>query len=79
MEWQKRKEMEMESERKSFGQNLRLARKQEGWTLQKVSELTGIPNQTLSRYETGKNIPSVYQAYKLASLFGMTIEEMIGD
>lgn len=73
MERKKKKKPEMEH----LGQNLRRARKAKGWTLQKVSELTGIPNQTLSRYETGKNIPSVYQAYKLAVLFELTIEEMI--
>ena len=48
-----------------------------GLSLEGLSERTGIPNQTLSRYERGINEPSVFQAYKIAAAFGVTIEEML--
>lgn len=66
-----------EEERSEYAKSLKALRKGRGWTLKHMEELTGIPNQTLSRYECGKNEPTIFQAYKLAKLFDVTIDEMI--
>ena len=60
-----------------FAENLRELRKHCGLSLVKLGEDLDIPNQTLSTYEKGKHIPSVIQAIKIASYFGLTVEEFI--
>lgn len=66
-----------EEERIEYAKSLNVLRKSKGWTLKRMEELTGIPNQTISRYERGINEPTIFQAYKIAKLFDVTIEEMI--
>lgn len=69
-----------EKQKSEFANSLKELREAHLITLEKLSELTEIPNQTISRYERGENEPSVFQAYKLAKCFGVTVEEMIdGD
>ena len=36
----------------------------------------GVSRQTISSLETGRYNPSIFLAYKVAKLFGMTIEEV---
>lgn len=66
-----------EKERAEFAVSLKLLRKIYHVSLIDVEELTGITNQSISRYENGLSAPSVFQAYKIAKCFGVTVEEMI--
>jgi transcriptional regulator with XRE-family HTH domain len=58
-------------DRVTFGKRLRLARKQFGWTLQKVSDLSGVSVPTISRAERGQlalgydNISALAQALNM--------------
>ena len=61
----------------AFASSLLELRKHCGLSLIKLSEELGIPNQTLSSYETQKRTPSFVQAVKIASYFGFTVEEFI--
>ncbi|WP_431513453.1 helix-turn-helix domain-containing protein [Variovorax sp. DAIF25] len=58
-------------DRVTFGKRLRLARQQFGWTLQKVSDLSGVSIPTISRAERGQlalgydNISALAQALNI--------------
>ena len=68
-----------EEERAEFAISMRSLRKMYHASLDDIAKLTDIPGQSLSRYELGENAPSVFQAYKIAQCFGVTIEEMIRE
>ena len=46
-------------------------------SLTEMENALGIPNPSLSRYENGKNVPSIIQAYKIASYFETDIPSII--
>ena len=60
-----------------FAENLRELRTHCGFSLVELSGCLDIPNQTLSSYENKTHTPSMIQAIKIASYFGLSIEEFI--
>ena len=44
-------------------------------TQKEVGELVGVSRQAINAIETGKFAPSIWLAYDLSKLFGMSIEE----
>ena len=61
----------------AFADSLRELRAYCGLSLIKLSSATDIPNQTLSSYERKSRTPSVVQAIKIATYFGLTVEDFI--
>ena len=61
----------------SFSESFKELRKYCNLSLMKLSENIGIPNQTLSSYETKTRTPSMIQAIKITAYFGLTVEEFI--
>ena len=51
-------------------------RKEWGIRQEELAQLLGVSRQTISSLETGRYNPSIFLAYKVAKLFGMTIEEV---
>ena len=51
-------------------------RKERGIRQEALAKLLGVSRQTISSLETGRYNPSIFLAYKVAKLFGMTIEEV---
>ena len=47
-----------------------------GWTQRELGELVHVSRQAVNAIETGKFDPSIWLAYDLARLFGVTIEEL---
>lgn len=60
-----------------FADNLRELRLHCGLSLQGLSTMINMPNQTLSSYENKTHTPSMIQAIKIAAFFDLTIEEFI--
>ena len=60
-----------------FAENLRELRTHCGFSLVALAESLDIPNQTLSSYENKTHTPSMIQALKIASYFGLSVEEFI--
>jgi len=60
-----------------FADNLRELRNYCHLSLNALAELVDIPNQTISSYENKTHTPSMIQAMKLTSYFGLTVEEFI--
>lgn len=55
---------------------LRVLRAEHGWTQQDLAQRIGVSRQAVNAVETGKHDPSRPLAFRLASVFGCTIEEI---
>lgn len=51
-------------------------RSQKGIRQEEFAKLMGVSRQTISSLENGRYNPSIILAYKIASFFEMTIEDM---
>ena len=54
--------------------NLRLLRAERDWSQADLAEQLGVSRQTVNALETGKYDPSLPLAFKIAQVFGRTIE-----
>lgn len=64
--------------REIFPARLRHARLEAGYTQQKVAEATGIPQSTITKYETGKLEPDLEKLGKLAEFYNVQINWLLG-
>jgi putative transcriptional regulator len=55
---------------------LRVLRAEHGWSQGELAERLGVSRQTVNAIETEKYEPSLSLAFKVAKLFGQTIEEI---
>ena len=51
-------------------------RTERGIRQDELAKALGVSRQTISSLENGRYNPSILRAYKIAKLFGMTIEEV---
>lgn len=51
-------------------------RKEKGIKQDEFAKALGVSRQTVSSIETGRFDPSIMLAYKIAKIFGLTIEEV---
>ena len=61
-----------------FGNNFRLLRKQSGMTQKEVAERLAIHQSNISDWETNVARPEYENLIKLAVLYNVTIEELLG-
>ena len=52
-------------------------RKQKGITQTELATLLNINQTTISKWETGKTVPSIRTIKELAKIFGCAVEELI--
>jgi putative transcriptional regulator len=55
---------------------LRVLRAQRNWSQATLAEKAGVSRQTINAIETGKYDPSLPLAFKIARLFGYSIEQI---
>ena len=58
---------------------LRVLRAEKNWSQADLAEHLEVSRQSVNAIETGKFDPSLPLAFRLARLFGMTIEEIFSD
>ena len=61
----------------SLGNSLFDARKKKGLSQEEVAEKLGVSRQTISKWETEETVPDIYQAKRLAKIFGLSLDELI--
>ena len=61
----------------SLGNSLFDARKKKGLSQEEVVEKLGVSRQTISKWETEETVPDIYQAKKLAKIYGLSLDELI--
>lgn len=64
---------------KHFGNRLREARVQAGFSQSELEELSGIPKARLSRYENGHVEPSIQTLARLAGALNVSEASLLGD
>ncbi|HYD14373.1 MAG TPA: helix-turn-helix transcriptional regulator [Allosphingosinicella sp.] len=58
---------------------LRVLRAERGWSQAELGGRIGVSRQAVNAIETGKHDPSLPLAFRLARLFGASIEEIFND
>ena len=64
---------------KRLKNKLRVLRAERGWSQAELGGRIGVSRQAVNAIETGKHDPSLPLAFRLARLFGMSIEEIFED
>lgn len=60
------------------GWNIRKLREERGMIQKELADLLGIDRTSLSAYETGKRVPDIYMLCKIADIFGISLDTLIG-
>ena len=55
---------------------VRILRKQKGWSQQQLGELLEVSRQTVNAIETNKYDPSLTLSFKISGIFELSIEEI---
>jgi len=58
---------------------LRVLRAERGWSQADLAERLEVSRQTVNAIETGKYDPSLPLAFRIARVFGLTIEDIFED
>lgn len=58
---------------------LRVLRAESGWSQADLAERLEVSRQTVNAIETGKYDPSLPLAFRIARVFGLTIEDIFED
>ena len=61
-----------------FAENLRTLRKERGLSQGKLAEAVGVSQQCVSEWERGKIEPTLSYLWRLADLFGVSIDVLCG-
>ncbi len=67
-----------ESKRTALGENLRKFRKENGYTQKFLADYLSLERSTYSKYEVSRN-PDLVSIIQLAALYGVSVDELIGD
>lgn len=60
-----------------FSERLKKEREKKGWSQTELAEKIHVSRQSVSKWETGKNYPSIEVIIELSDLFGITIDELL--
>ena len=58
--------------------NLKILRESKGYTQQQLSEMIGVSQQTLQKYETQKHEPDIESLKRIADIFDVTVDYLVG-
>jgi len=61
-----------------FSERLKKCRLEKGWTQECLSSMLNIKRPTYAKYETGENMPDYTTLIKLADLFGVSTDFLLG-
>lgn len=64
--------------REELGQNLKRLRLEREMSQQQVGEGLGVQRSTYTYMENGKTVPDALQVIRLAEIFGVTADEILG-
>lgn len=63
--------------KKAFGKSLKELREYVDITQVELGKYTSVPRQSISVYERGEILPTISQAYRLATYFHLTVDDLI--
>ncbi len=62
----------------NYGEMLKEQREKLGWSQSMVAKKINTSHQNISRWESGKILPSIDFCVKLADLYGVSLDELVG-
>jgi transcriptional regulator with XRE-family HTH domain len=62
----------------TFSERMRELRKEKRISLEKLAEMMGTTKATLSRYENSKRVPNIEFVEKLAKIFNVSVDYLLG-
>ena len=63
---------------KSIGEELKYQRENNGFSQSEIAKETGFSQAAISMWERGELAPSIYACIKLANIYGITLDELVG-
>ncbi len=57
--------------------NLNLMRQKSGYSLEALAEIISVSRQTIAKWETGDSYPDLMNCMKLASLYKVSLDELV--
>ena len=57
--------------------NLILMRHKNGYTMEALAEIISVSRQTIAKWESGESYPDITNCIKLASLYKITLDELV--
>ncbi len=63
----------------TIAKNLVYYRKRAGWTQAALAEKINYSDKSVSKWESGAGVPDVYILVQLAQLYGVTVNDLVGD
>ena len=63
----------------SLGERIKEQRKISGLSQEKVAEFVGVSRQAVTKWETGQSAPSTENLFKLAEIFGTTVDILLAS
>lgn len=63
----------------TLGEKIKACRQQAGMSQEKVAELVGISRQAVTKWETNQSAPSTENLFKLAEIFGTTVDLLLPE
>lgn len=60
-----------------IAENLSLLRQKNGYTLEALAEIISVSRQTVAKWETGDSHPDIVNCLKLATLFKVSLDELV--
>ena len=72
-----RREVQREMDLKKIGQFLKRLRKEKGMTQEQFAEMMGVSGRTVSRWETGSNMPDLDILIQIADYYEVEIKEIL--
>ena len=62
----------------TLGERLRNFRKENGYSQSHLANILGIERSTYTYYEVGKTVPVIFDLMRLADLYNVTLDELLG-
>ena len=63
----------------SLGERIKEQRKSSGLSQEKLAEFVGVSRQAVTKWETGQSAPSTENLFKLAEIFGTTVDILLAS
>lgn len=63
----------------TLGEKIQFYRKQNKYSQEKIAELLGISRQAVTKWESNQSAPNTDNLLKLASIYGISLDELIND
>lgn len=57
--------------------NLKLLRYRSGYTLEAIAEIISVSRQSAAKWESGDSVPDIVNCVKLASLYKISLDELV--